>query len=96
MSSLRQRVAMYGRLAAPFTCLVMAFLGVPFALQKGRRSNIALGIGLSLGIGVVYFILQSLLTAFGNSGALPPLLAAWSTNLIFLMGGIWLLLSVKE
>ncbi len=92
----RQRVAMYSRLAAPFTCLVMAFLGVPFALQKGRRSNIALGIGLSLGIGVVYFILQSLLTAFGNSGALPPLLAAWSTNLIFLMGGVWLLLSVKE
>jgi len=92
----RQRVDMHTRLAAPFTCLIMAFLGVPFALQRGRNSNIALGIGLSLGIGVGYFILQSLVTAFGYSGALPPLLAAWTTNSIFLMLGIWLLLSVRE
>lgn len=92
----RQRVDMHNRLAAPFTCLIMAFLGVPFALQRGRNSNIALGIGLSLGIGVAYFILQSLITAFGYSGALPPSIAAWTTNLIFLMLGVWLLLSVKE
>ncbi len=96
LDATRQRVDMHGRLATPFTCLIMAFLGVPFALQKGRRSNIALGIGLSLGIGVVYFILQSLIAAFGYSGALPPLLAAWTTNLIFLLFGVWLLLSVKE
>ena len=92
----RQRVDMHLRLATPFTCLIMAFLGIPFALQKGRRSNIALGIGLSLGIGVVYFILQSLLTAFGYSGALPPVVTAWATNIIFLMLGVWMLLSIKE
>jgi lipopolysaccharide export system permease protein len=96
IDSTRQRVDMHNRLAAPFTCLIMAFLGVPFALQRGRNSNIALGIGLSLGIGVVYFILQSLITAFGYSGALPPILTAWTTNIIFLMLGVWLLLSVKE
>ncbi len=92
----RQRVDMHNRLAAPFTCLIMAFLGVPFALQRGRNSNIALGIGLSLGIGVTYFILQSLITAFGYSGALPPVLAAWTSNILFLMLGVWMLLSVKE
>ena len=92
----RQQVDMHNRIAAPFTCLIMAFLGVPFALQRGRNSNIALGIGLSLGIGIVYFILQSLITSFGYSAALPPLAAAWATNVIFLMLGIWMLLSVKE
>ena len=92
----RQRVDMHNRLAAPFTCLIMAFLGVPFALQRGSNSNIALGIGISLGIGVTYFILQSLITAIGYSGALPPFLAAWTTNILFLMLGVWLLLSVKE
>ena len=92
----RHRVDLHQRLAAPFTCLIMAFLGVPFALQRGRRSNIALGIGLSLGIGVIYFIIQSLMVAFGYSGAVPPALAAWSSNLIFLMFGVWLLLSVRE
>ena len=92
----RQRVDMHNRLATPFTCLIMGFLGIPFALQRGRNSNIALGIGISLGIGVVYFIIQSLVTAFGYSSALPPFVAAWTANFIFLLLGIWLLLNVKE
>ncbi|MEE4253437.1 MAG: LPS export ABC transporter permease LptG [Desulfuromusa sp.] len=94
--STRQRVDMHNRIAAPFTCLIMGFLGIPFALQRGRNSNIALGIGLSLGIGVAYFIIQSLVTAFGYSNALPPVFAAWTANFIFLLTGIWLLLNVKE
>lgn len=95
-NSTRQRVDMHNRIAAPFTCLIMGFLGIPFALQRGRNSNIALGIGLSLGIGVAYFIIQSLVTAFGYSNALPPFFAAWTTNFIFLLTGLWLLLNVKE
>lgn len=91
-----QRVDMHNRLAAPFTCLIMAFLGVPFALQRGRKSNIALGIGLSLSIGIGYFIIQSLVTAFGYAGALPPFFAAWTANFIFLLLGLWLLLNVRE
>ncbi|MCK5826764.1 MAG: LPS export ABC transporter permease LptG [Desulfuromusa sp.] len=91
-----QRVDMQNRLAQPLTCLIMGFLGIPFALQRGRNSNIAMGIGLSLGIGVAYFILQSMVTAFGYANALPPLAAAWSANFIFLLLGIWLLLNIKE
>ncbi|WP_321370313.1 LPS export ABC transporter permease LptG [uncultured Desulfuromusa sp.] len=94
--STRQRVDMHTRVAAPFTCIIMGFLGIPFALQRGRNSNLALGIGLSLGIGVVYFIIQSLVTAFGYSNALPPIFAAWTANFIFLLMGIWLLLNVEE
>jgi len=91
-----QRVDMHNRLAKPFTCLIMGFLGVPFALKRGRNSNIAMGVGISLGIGVTYFIIQSLVTAFGYANALPPVVAAWSANFIFLLLGVWLLLSVKE
>lgn len=94
--STHQRVDMHNRLSAPFTCLVMGFLGVPFALQKGRKGNIALGIGISLGIGITYFIIQSLVTAFGYSNALPPIFAAWTANFIFLLLALWLLLNVKE
>ena len=92
----RQRVDMHSRLAVPFTCLIMGFLGIPFALQRGRNSNIALGVGLSLGIGVIYFIIQSLVMAFGYSNAMPPLFAAWTANFIFLLLGVWLLLNVQE
>ena len=94
--STHQRVDMHNRIAAPFTCLIMGFLGIPFALQRGRKSNIALGIGISLGIGIAYFIIQSMVTAFGYSNALPPIVAAWAANFIFLLLGIWLLLNVRE
>jgi lipopolysaccharide export system permease protein len=91
-----QRVDMHNRLATPFTCLIMGFLGVPFALQRGRGSNITLGISLSIAVGVVYFILQSTITSFGYAGALPPILAAWTANFVFLFLGIWLQLNVQE
>ena len=74
----------------------MAFLGVPFSISRGRGSSIALGIGLSLAVGVGYFLLQSLTLAFGYSGALPPIVAGWAANLVFLLIGIYLLLRTQE
>ena len=92
----RLKVDLHTRLAAPAACIIMAFLGVPFSLSRGRGSSVALGIGLSLGVGVCYFLLMSLALAFGYSGALPPLAAGWSANLIFLMLGVYLLLRTRE
>lgn len=86
-------VDMHSRIAYPFACLIMGFLGIPFALSKGRKSSPALGIAISIGIGVIFFILQAILLAFGYSGVLPPLVAAWSANLLFLLLGCWLFLA---
>ncbi|MEZ4600467.1 MAG: LPS export ABC transporter permease LptG [Syntrophotaleaceae bacterium] len=86
-------VDMHARIAYPFSCLIMGFLGIPFALSKGRKSSPALGIGISVAIGILFFILQAILLAFGYSQILPPLVAAWSANLLFLLLGGWLFLS---
>jgi len=92
----RARVDLQARIATPFTCLVMAFLGIPFALQRGRSSNLALGIGISIAIGISYFLLQATLIAFGYAGALPPWLAAWSGNLLAGLLGMWMLLNTRQ
>jgi lipopolysaccharide export system permease protein len=89
-------VDMHSRIAAPFACVIMGFLGIPFALSKGRKSSLALGIGISVAIGVVFFILQATLLAFGYSAVLPPMVAAWSANLLFLMLGCWLFLTTGD
>lgn len=90
------RVDLQNRLATPFTCLVMAFLGIPFALQRNRGSNLAVGIGISVAIGIGYFLLQATLVAFGYAGALPPWAAAWSGNVLIGMLGVWMLLSTRQ
>lgn len=90
------RVDLQARLAAPFSCLIMGLLGVPFALRHERGSSAALGVALSLLVGVAYFLLMSMSLAFGYSGALPPLVAGWIANLIFLLIGIYLMLRMRE
>jgi len=96
LDSRRVEVDFQARIAHGLTCLVMAFLGIPFALQRQRGGNIALGIGLSLGLGIGFFLLHATLLAFGYGNVLPPIIAAWATNLIFTMLGILLVISVKE
>jgi len=92
----RYRVDMQGRLANPFASVIMAFLGIPFALQKKRGASLAMGVTISVAIGIAYHIIQAMLMAFGYSAVIPPAVAAWSPNLIFCLFGVWLLLMVRE
>jgi lipopolysaccharide export system permease protein len=94
--AVRYRVDLQARLAMPFSNLIMAFLGIPFALRKGRGTSLAVGVSIALAIGLTYYLLQSFLMAFGYASALSPLIAAWAPNLLFLLLGIWLLLTVRE
>jgi lipopolysaccharide export system permease protein len=92
----RYRVDMHARLATPFASVIMAFLGIPFALQKKRGASLATGITISVAIGISYHIIQAMLLAFGYSAVIPPVVAAWAPNLLFGLFGIWLLLMVRE
>ena len=92
----RYLTQMHSRLSLPFSALVMAFLGIPFALKSGRSSGIAVGIGLSILIGFSFFVINSTLISFGQGGALPPLIAAWASNAIFAAIGVWLTLTVNR
>lgn len=92
----RYLTLLHAKLAAPFSPLVMAFLGIPFALRGGRSSGIAVGIGISLAIGLCYFIINAFLISFGQAGALPPPVAAWAANILFSALGIWLALTLDR
>lgn len=87
---------MHAKISAPFSAFVMVILGIPFALRNSRSGGIALGIGASVAIGFVYFVVNAILLSYGRSGALPPMLAAWGADLLFLMGGIWLSMTIRN
>jgi len=92
----RYLAQMHSRISLPFASLIMAFLGIPFALRGGRSSGIALGIAISLGIGFSYFIINSTVLSFGQAGVLPPLISAWAANLIFAALGMWLTMTINR
>jgi lipopolysaccharide export system permease protein len=83
-----------GRLAAPWTCLVVVFIAIPFGAAPGRR-NLFFGVAGSIFICFAFFILQQVGLALGMNGYLPPWLAAWLPNLFFAALGIFLTLRIR-
>lgn len=70
------------RFAAPFTIFVLVFMGVLVSARKARG-----GTGFQIVMGFILafiFLIFFLLTrTFAETGALPPLLAAWMPNITF-------------
>jgi LPS export ABC transporter permease LptF/LPS export ABC transporter permease LptG len=89
----RLRVQLQKKFSYPIVTLVMAVLAVPFSLSAGRRGAIT-GVAVAVGIAVVYWTVAGLFEAMGNVSQLPPVLAAWSPDLIFALLGGYLILKV--
>jgi len=89
----RLRIQLHEKFAYPLIGLVMAVLAIPFAVSSGKRGAVA-GVAVAVGIALVYRTVSALFEAMGNVSQLPPVLAAWSPDLIFGMLGGYLILKV--
>jgi LPS export ABC transporter permease LptG len=89
----RLRVQLQKKIAFPVITFVMALLAIPFALSAGKRGTVA-GVATAIGIAVVYSVISGLFEAMGNISQLPPVLAAWSPDVIFALVGGYLILKV--
>jgi len=85
---------LHGRLAAPWTCLVVVLIAIPFGAASGRR-NVFFGVAGSVFICFAYFIVQQLGLSLGAGGYVPPWLGAWGANLLFGTTGIWMTARVR-
>lgn len=82
------------RFAAPWTCLVVALIAVPFGAPSGRR-NIFYGVAGSIALAFVFFVVQRVSFAMGQRGALDPQVAAWAPNAVFALVGVALTTRVR-
>jgi lipopolysaccharide export system permease protein len=80
------------QLAAPFTCLAVVLIALPFGTRAGRH-NVFVGVASSIFICFGYFILQRISFALGVGRYLPPIVAAWLPNIV--CGGTGLLLLAR-
>ena len=85
-------VDLHLKLALPAASFLMMLLAAPLAAAGTRVSSLAASIGTGLLIGFCYFVVLAFTRALGQTGSLPPALAAWSANAVFaLVGGYCLL-----
>ena len=90
----KMRVERAQKIALPLALFVIVLFGAPLSTSS-RRGGAAFGVGVSLGVTLIYLLLFKVGTAIGSSGALHPLVAAWAPNALFFVAGLVLLVRVR-
>jgi lipopolysaccharide export system permease protein len=85
-------VDLHLKIALPFANAVLAFVALPIAGKLRRHPSVAGIVGLGTVVGFSYWVLLGLANSLGQTGTLPPMIAAWSANLVFLLVGVALFL----
>jgi lipopolysaccharide export system permease protein len=76
-------VDLHLKIATPFAAVVMILLAVPLSTRGSRATSLPAAIGLGFAIGVSYFFVVGFARALGQAGTLPPVVAAWTANVLF-------------
>lgn len=82
------------KFSVPLFALIMAILAVPFAFLAGNRGAMA-GVGVSLGVAILYWSVSQLFQQIGNLNELPPTVAAWAPDVIFSLAGLYFLARMR-
>jgi len=86
------RVDLNAKLAYPLVCLIMVMVGTALAVRNAMKDSLAVGIVYGIGIAFVYWIFYSFCVSLGYGKIVPPVIAAWTANFVFLsVGGVMLL-----
>lgn len=82
------RVDLQAKLAFPFVCIILCTLALGIGVNKNMKENLAFVIAVGIGVAFLYWTLYSFCLSLGYGGVLPPFLAAWTTNFVFLSAGV--------
>ncbi len=96
LAARRHRVHLQSELALPSFLLAMVLIAAGFTLrhQRGRRTG-AMVLGAVLA-GFAAYVLRELAIVLGESGQIPPGLAAWTPPLATMAAALGLLLHLEE
>lgn len=90
-STLELQIDLKRKLAFPASCLILAILAIPFITAKqARRSGPLVSVSLSVGIGLVFWLLTTFFEAAGKQNNLPVSIAVWGPHILFGAIGLYL------
>jgi len=88
-------VQLDSKLSFPMIHVIMALVAIPFALVSPRSGGRGVGIAVAILISVGYWVVHSVAIAFAKAELLPPMLGAWTANIIFVGIGAALFLRTR-
>jgi lipopolysaccharide export system permease protein len=95
-SSIRHRLHFQALLALPLLCSTMALVAAGFSMRPARRGGVAKMIASGIATGFALFVVSKIAEEFGQTGALPVVLAAWVPAVSGTMLAVALLLHTED
>jgi lipopolysaccharide export system permease protein len=74
----------------------MPLLGAVAAFGLARSGKLFVRAVIGMFLGFAFFVADNFMLAMGNFGTVPPLMAAWSPFLLFLLIGEAVLIRTEE
>src|SRR5204862_2502994 len=90
------RTGWWHKISGPLSTLLMPLLAATAAFGLARSGQVLLRACIGMALGFAYFLVDNLSLALGNTGAYPPVLAAWAPFLLFLLIGELVLVRQDE
>ncbi len=79
------RVDFHDKFAFPFVCFFLSIIGASIAMRTTMRNKITICVALGLAISFSYWFIRSFFLSMGYGGVFPPVVAAWSATILFLL-----------
>ncbi len=95
-SALRHELHFQALLALPLLAGVMCLVAAGFSMRPARRGGVARMIGSGVAAGFALFTISKIAEEFGQSGTLPPVLAAWVPAASGLLLAVALLIHLED
>ena len=95
VNTVKWEVDLHYKIAYSFISLIIIFCGIPLSVFRST-TTLAFGGGLSLATIFAYIVLLKFGQSLGYAGSLSPFLAAWFSNIIFIIIGTWLMLNARK
>ena len=76
-------VDLHHKIAVPFSGFIGVGIGLALIMRGGRRGGLGYNIGLAMVVVFLYWVTMAVCISAGHAGNLPPIVAAWTANLLF-------------
>jgi lipopolysaccharide export system permease protein len=93
--AVKYRTDLQGKIAFPLVCVIMCLAGIGLAVRGHTKGSLPISIAFGIGLAFLYWVFSSFCMSLGYGEMLPPWIAAWMANFLFLCFCSFLLVNAE-
>jgi lipopolysaccharide export system permease protein len=82
--AVKYRTDLQAKFAFPLVCVIMSLAGIGIAVRGNIKGSLPISIAFGIGLAFLYWVFSSFCMSLGYGEMLPPWIAAWMANFLFL------------